>query len=94
MREKVLSFGGHGDCVFFTKGSHMSRKLGIGETPFHDHVMSGDIDDIQDDIYHVSRRTLLTQVKMNRRHYRMYVGLHGPSGVYVPGIPPRGDLPP
>ena len=44
---------------FCTKSGRMSRKLGIGEIPFHHQVMSinSGIDDIQDPRYRVSRRT-------------------------------------
>ena len=41
-----------------TKSGRMSRKLGIGEIPFDHQVMSGDIDEIQDHRYRMSRRTL------------------------------------
>ena len=55
VREKRLSFRG---LVFYcAKSGRMSRKLGIGETPFHHQVMSGDIDNLQDHRYRMSRRT-------------------------------------
>ena len=37
-----------GIVSYCTKSGRMSRKLGIGEIPFHHQAMSGDIDDIQD----------------------------------------------
>ena len=44
--------------------------------------MSNDIDDIQDPRYHMSRWIF----------FNLYVGLHGPGGLYVLRIPPRGYL--
>ena len=58
-----------GIVFYCTKRGRMSRKLGIGEIPFHHQVMSADIDDIQDHRYRMSRRTFfLTQVKMYHRY--------------------------
>ena len=78
---------------YCTKSGRMSRKLGVGEIPFHHQVMSGDIDDIQDHRYRMSRRTFfLTQV-IKCTTGIMYMGFHGPGWLQVLGIPPRGDLP-
>ena len=41
---------------YCTQNGRMSRKLGIGEIPFHHHI-AGDIDDVQDHRYRMSRRT-------------------------------------
>ena len=40
-----------------TKSNRISRKLGIGEIPFHHQAMSGDIDRIQDHRYRMNRRS-------------------------------------
>ena len=61
VREKRLSFRGHGDYILLTvcgKWSHVLQ-VGVGEIPFHHQVMPGDIDDIEDPRYHMSRRTFL-----------------------------------
>ena len=46
-----------GIVFYCTKRGRMSRKLGIGEIPFHHQVMSGDIDDIKYDRYRMNGRT-------------------------------------
>ena len=48
----------------------MFRKLGVGDIPLHHQVMSGDIDDIQEHRYRISRRTWFQlSVKMYHRYY-------------------------
>ena len=77
---------------YCTKSCRMSRTLGFGEIPFHHRVeMSGDIDDIQNQIYRMSRRTFF-QPRLKCTTGIMYVCFHGPVWLYVLGIPPRGDL--
>ena len=57
LRRDYPSVRGHGDCILlYQKWSHVSQ-VGVGEIPFHHHVMSDDIEDIQDPRYHMSRRT-------------------------------------
>ena len=55
---------------YWTKSGHMFRKLGVGDIPLHHQVMSGDIDDIQEHRYRISRRTWFQlSVKMYHRYY-------------------------
>ena len=57
VREKKLSFRGHGDCrlLYYVKVVEC-LEVGVGEIPVHHQVMSDDIDDIQDPRYHMSHR--------------------------------------
>ena len=68
----------------------MSRKLGIGEIPFHHHI-AGDIDDVQDHRYRMSRRTFSNPGK--NVPGIMYADLRGAGWLYVLEILPQGDLP-
>ena len=91
VRERRLFFLEGMEIVSYcTKSGHMSRKLGIGEILFQHHVMSDDIDDIQDHRYRMSRR-IFWGLKCTTSI--TYVGLHGPGWLYVLGIAPRADLP-
>ena len=51
--------------------------------------MSDNIDDIQDARYHMRRGTYFNLLIM----YYVRVGLHGPGWLYVPGMPPRANVP-
>ena len=81
VREKRPSFRGQSGRLYRTKRCRMSRKVGMGEVPFHHRVMSDDIVDIQDPRYY-----------MSRRHFsNLYLGLHGPGWIYVLKIPLGGQ---
>ena len=77
---------------FGAESGRMSRKLGVAEIPFHHQIMFGDIDDIQDHRYRMSRRTFF-QPSLKCTTGITYVALRAPGWLYVLGNPPRADLP-
>ena len=77
---------------FGAESGRMSRKLGVAEIPFHHQIMFGDIDDIQDHGYRMSRRTFFN-LRLKCTTGIMCAGLRAPGWLFVLGIPHRADMP-